>query len=364
MALDRHGAAALDWLEPASSTGNGTYFYFGPRLPERGERVSYLVDPGLPDWMRAQVETLLPRLFDRYAEITGVELDVRPLVLLSYRPSDASGHTFLGGTLDGLLQMAAEGRAWEIETPDASFLWLDRTAHEAFHLWTGEMFTVTLDGDEEWITEGGADYHALATVAELGLLDEAGRRRRLVERANDCLVGLAGRPILGATERSDFARLYSCGSTLWLWASAAGRSASATSDDHAFLRRLLAAAERDGRQLTTYRFLETLHRLTGSHRDVAPLARLLWHGVPTAADELFARCMRSAGVEVELVDPGQATLDPRLPLPETPDGSWTRLLGDRRDGAESLRGRGCSAPAPAVVAPRERGSYSTLQSVR
>ena len=324
--LDHHGTGFLEWLEPGPSTGNGTYAYFGPQSPERRERMSYLADPGLPEWMRLQVDGLLPRLFDRYAEITGVELDFRPLILLSYRPTDASGLTFHGGTLDGLVQMAAEGRAWERQSPDAEWVWLDRTAHEAFHFWTGEMFTTELGGDEEWLTEGGADHHALRMTAELGILDEVGYRRELVERANDCLVGLAGRPILGASERQDFQRLYTCGSTLWLWATAAGRSAAEPPDEHAFVRRLLARADQAGRKLTTYSFLEALHDLTGSAAAGAPLARLLFHGVQASADELFAARMRAAGVPVNLVPPAEATLDPQTRPPEKSDGSWSRLL--------------------------------------
>lgn len=331
--LDRYGEGALEWLEPADSTSNGTYAYFGPQRPEPRKRMSYLIDPGLPPWMRTQVETLLPRLFDRYAEITGVELDFRPLVLLSYRQSDASGLTFLGGTLDGLVQIAAEGRAWERETPDAAFLWLERTAHEIFHFWTGEMFVAALQGDEEWLTEGAADHFALAMAVELGLLDNETRWHRLVERANDCLVGLAGRPLLGSTQRNDFRRLYTCGSTLWLWASAAAQSASETADRHSFVRALLAEADEEDRELTTYRFLETLHRLTGSPWAGAPLARLLFVGIPAAADELFAAQFRAAGLEIDLVPPAGATLSPGLRLPDRPDGSWSRLLRVREDGS-------------------------------
>ena len=324
--LDHHGEGSLEWLEPGPSTGNSTYAYFGPQAPERRDRMSYLADPGLPEWMRLQVDGLLPRLFDRFAKITGFELDFRPLVLLSYRPADTSGLTFLGGTLDGLVQIAAEGRAWERQSPDAEWLWLDRTAHEVFHFWTGEMFATQLGGDEDWLTEGGADYYALRSTVELGVLDEVAYRRETVERANDCLVGLAGQPILGASERQDFQRLYTCGSTLWLWAAAAGRSATEPPDEHAFVRRLLARADQAGRELTTYRFLEALHDLTGSAVAGAPLARLLFHGSPKAADELFAARMRAAGVAVELVSPAEATLDPQTRLPEVDSASWTRLL--------------------------------------
>ncbi len=324
--LDHHGEGELEWLESAESTGDGTYVYFGPGRPEVRERMSFLIDPGLPAWLRREIEPLLPRLFDRYAQITGVELAFRPLVLLSYRPTDISGLTFKGGTLDGLVQMAAEGRAWEQETRDARLMWLDRSAHEAFHFWTGQMFVAAFDGAEQWITEGAADHYALATMLEMGLVDSTAHRRQLVERANECLIGLRGRPLLRSTETGDFHNLYVCGSTLWLAASTAARRSDEADEEHAFVRALLAAAERSERKLTSYRILETLHSLTGGPWAGAPLARLLFQGVPEEADELFASLMAAAGIEVELVAPEEATLHRGYRLPEEPDGSWSRLL--------------------------------------
>jgi hypothetical protein len=324
--LDLAGEAELEWVEPKESTGNGTYVYLGPSRPAVAERSSHVIDSELPQWMRDQVDKLLPLLFDRYAEITGVELDFRPLVLLSYRPTDVSGLVFMGGTLDGLVQIAAEGRAWAEQSREGELMWLDRTAHEIFHFWTGQMFTLGLSGAEEWITEGGADHFALLTARELGFLDSAAYRRRLVENANQCLVGLGGQPLLRSTELGNFDNLYQCGSTIWAWAESAGRRTSAGDDPHAFVRVLLAEADAGDRRLTSYRFLESLHQVTGDPWPGAPLAQLLFEGVANDAEDLFASQMRTAGVEVDLVAPEDASLPGWFDLPAEPDGSWSRLL--------------------------------------
>lgn len=320
---DRAARGELDWQEEAAGTGDGTYAYFGPRPPDRRERMTMLLDPGLPEWMRVRAEWILPRLTDRFAAETGVELAFRPLVMISFRPADTSGLTFSGGTLDGLVQMSAIGRAWRQQTAEADAMWLDRTAHEIFHFWAGESFVAALEDGDAWLTEGAADLFALEAMLGLGLIDEASRRRRLVEAANRCLVGLEGEPLLASAEPGRFANMYACGSTLWLWAGAAVAEATGGEDGVAALTRELFAAS--GGELTTYRFLETVHRLTGSPWAGAPLARLLLDGVAADADAFFLAHMQAAGLPVRLAPPAGATLRPGSQAP-APHRSWSRLL--------------------------------------
>ncbi len=222
--------------------------------------------------------------------------------------------------------MAAIGHAWRQETAAADAMWLDRTAHEIFHFWTGQMFVAVLEGGDAWLTEGGADLFAKRAMLSLGRIDRSTYDRRLVEAANDCLVGLAGRALLASAEPGAFRNLYSCGSTLWLWAGAAVARVTGSEDGTVdFVRELLGRAGVDG-ELTTYRFLETLHRLTGSQETGAPLARLLFHGVGDAADEFMLDQMLATGLPLRLAPPAEATLDPATRLPETPGPSWSRLL--------------------------------------
>ncbi len=132
----KRSTSTIDWTDESAT---GTYVYFGPVVPVETSHSISVVDPGLPDWLERTTRDAIPRLFDLYARRLGAELPERPTVLLSYVPSDQPGFDNSGGTCPGLIQLTVEGREWEHESPKAMLRLFHFLAHEAAHLWNGQI---------------------------------------------------------------------------------------------------------------------------------------------------------------------------------------------------------------------------------
>jgi hypothetical protein len=201
--LDKSGGGELDWTpRPGREREDGTYVYFGSIEPVPSGSMTLLVDPGMPRWLVDGIRAEFPRMFDYYARLTGVRLDFVPLVLLSYEPTDRQGLSFAGGTLEGLVQIAADGKAWATKTPEAERLWFRHLAHEAFHFWDGQMFRA--DEESEWLSEAAAEYASFLALRDRELVDDAELDRALVEQCNECLVRAKGMSISEAPSKGNF----------------------------------------------------------------------------------------------------------------------------------------------------------------
>ena len=257
-------------LDPTKD--DDTYVYFGSIPPVETDRMTLIVDPGLPPWIAAQMRDRAPKLMDYYARILGRELGFKPLVLLSYGGDATSGFSFKGGTLPGLVQLAVQGKGWTTQSDEGTELWFFHLAHELFHI-TGHPAE-----DAEWLSEGMADHAAFLALRDLGVIDEARRKRHLVEWANECIVKLEGKPLRQANPRN----FYTCGTVL--------------------LERLGPASYRGLRDYTTADFLANL-----SPADSAIVTQLLERGPGVPTDVFIADQLRAAGIDVTRVDPPVAT---------------------------------------------------------
>lgn len=195
--------------------GQGTYVYFGSIVPMESKDTISIVDPGLPDWLEKRTRDALPRLFDLYARRLGAKLPERPTVLFSYKLSENSGYFSSGGTLPGLIQLGIDGTGWQTESEEGLLQLLHFLAHEAAHLWNGQIVQYPEEA-QAWMHEGSADGLAERALVDMGVMDEARFLRYQTEALNQCRRGLGTEPLQTAAKRGRFELYYSCGNTLAL----------------------------------------------------------------------------------------------------------------------------------------------------
>ncbi|MGK2857786.1 MAG: hypothetical protein ACSLFQ_11330 [Thermoanaerobaculia bacterium] len=294
--LDQAGRGRLDWTpRPGREREDGTYVYFGAIEPVPAASMTLLVDPGMPRWLVEGIRAEFPKMFDFHARLTGTQLDFVPLVLLSYQADHGQGLTLAGGTLEGLAQIAALGKAWETKTPEAERLWFRHLAHEAFHFWDGQMFRA--DEKSEWLSEAAAEYASFLALRDRGLVDDAQLERALVEECNDCLVLARGMSIAEAPAQGNFDIVYSCGLVTQYLADRAMSSGGKGPGIGALYRELF-----DPRGDRRYGATEFLRLVAGQgdRFTTAAIATIVNEGVERDFDLFLAEALRNVGVPVTL----------------------------------------------------------------
>ena len=295
--LEDAAAEELTW-DQAQPDGRGTYAYFGNIEPLTGAGFSAIVDPGMPPWMVKSTKAFIPELFAFYADAVKVDLTFEPLLLLSWGGADRPGRSSGGGSLAGLLQLSASGSGFAEASDPARVHWQHFLAHEVFHLWNAQARRTRDASEEEWISEGSAEYFAERALLSAGTLDAATLRRRAVEKANQCLAELDGAPLLGH-EAPRFGAFYPCG-----WA----LMAAADGYERALGRVLARTFGGDDGRYGTRDFLAALAEVDAERS--AGIDTFLYRGVPKHADRAFAALL--PGAEVVPVD--EATMDVYLSM--------------------------------------------------
>jgi hypothetical protein len=255
------------------SSGDGTYVYFGTATPIQSEHVTAIVDPGLPKWLSSRVEILIPKLFALYSERLGTKLNFKPIVFVSYGEIEPR-RSVKGGTLKGLVQLDFRlPRRYQAEPdPDLSVEVAYFIAHEAAHLWNGQMFRRAPRAGS-WLHEGGADALAWRALLAQGIIDLGRFWREQSRNVSSCLLGLEGQPLKDSSRPGRFNNHYSCGATINLLAEAALRSSGSREDLFDFWRGVFRVNP-DG-TYDDHSFLEALRAIPGSDQTVALVRRLI-----------------------------------------------------------------------------------------
>lgn len=282
------------WTDPH---GEGTFVYFGAIEPLATEHVTAVLDPALPPWMVDRLHRELPRLFADYTELTGFALATRPTVLVSFRTAtDPHSTTWKGGTLPDLIQMHIEAAPDAPEDPDLLRRFYKFLAHEAAHLWNGQLFHAP-DRGQSWMHEGGADAFAWRAMHRAGLLDDAALEERQLGDLNSCLAGLGARPLAAVEEAGEFRFVYSCGSMLAWLSEAALQSVDPAADLHTLWATLFRGAAERGSDYDEELYLATLHHLDADPSIVAFIDDLLHRPMPDRIARVVD-AFRRAGVEL------------------------------------------------------------------
>ena len=274
--------------------GQGTYVYFGSIAPVQSEQTISIVDSGLPDWLESTSRAGLPRLFELYTRRLGAKLPDRPAVLFSWKESEQSGFSSSGGTLPGLIQLGIEGTGWKTESPEGMREIFHFLAHEAGHLWNGQIVHYP-DAEDAWMHEGSADGLAERALLDMAMIDEARFLEYQTAALNQCRRGLGTHPLRTAGARQKFELYYSCGNAIALLT-----EASTKGELFDFWRALIAnTLQQEDKQYEAEDYYAVMRASGASDADIATLRALVEK--PADPDALVT-ALRERGVQLAAVD--------------------------------------------------------------
>jgi hypothetical protein len=287
----KRSSAPVDWID---TIGDGTYVYFGSIKPVETADAISIIDPGLPPWLGAKFRESLPRLFELYARKFGVKLQERPTVLFSYFAGDATGYLDSGGTVPGLIQLAVEGAAWERESTDGLRRLMHFLAHEAVHMWNGQLVNYP-DSEDSWMSEGGADALADRALLELGVADEKYFLNEQTTALNECRRGIGAGPLRSAAARGEFQMYYTCGNAIALLT-----EASVNADLFVFWKTLIERAHATKeKKYFIDDYIAAWRTLGATDADVAALRSLV---TDPAGPQNIATMLQQKGVRINESD--------------------------------------------------------------
>lgn len=220
------------------------YVYVGRAPLIQTEALAAVVDPGMPAWLRGELDRLAPMLLAEHARRLGPRAGPRPTVYAGWGGGQTPGASFNGGALPGLIVLNIRGEQVLTPLPALTDLMRWFVGHEAAHFWLGQTIR-QVDGGDGWITEGGADLLAVRAIQAL----EPGYdgRAKLQSAVDECLALTGpGESLRGAPERGEHRAQYACGALLLLAAEGGLRRGDPAADASTFWRALIDENRADG----------------------------------------------------------------------------------------------------------------------
>jgi hypothetical protein len=277
--------------------GEGTFVYFGTLKPIETQNMIAVIDPAVPEWLEQRLGDGVPRLFADYTRLTGFKLEKRPTVFFSFEAAkDPNSTTWKGGTLPGVIQLHIEAPAGAKEDRLLLERFFKFLAHEAAHMWNGELFR-SPDRNQSWIDEGGADAFAWRAMHRAGLLDDRALDARQAGDLNQCLAGIGSAGLDDAESQGNFRAVYTCGSALAWLTEASVRRADPSADLHTFWSALFRAAEARDRAYDESVYFAVL-KARGDAATLQFIEDFVRRPMPDRLDRTIA-AFRSVGVVLE-----------------------------------------------------------------
>ncbi|HEX6200399.1 MAG TPA: hypothetical protein VF150_09055 [Thermoanaerobaculia bacterium] len=361
------GAAAageLRWEPPAGGGAAATWVYFGAVEPVEGGAATVLLDPGLPTRLRSGLAEAVPRL----AEDLGARADAAgpaPLfVLVAWGGEDGPGASIATAARPGVLLASARGAGWREEDGGERPDWHAGIARGLFR--SRALAAPPPEEGAAWLPEAASEYLGSEAAVAYGGGDEAEAGRRLVARANDCLVRLGGRNLPAAAE-ADPEVWGSCGTVAMAAADGALRRGTPPRGLAALFGRLFEHAAATG-GYDARAFLGGLQELGAEPRAVADLRWLLRGEGAAEGDRFLQRLLGHAGLRAQRVAPEDALAAGSVE-PDTLGAAVARALGRCYCGAgegpscdPAATGRGASALAGEPIAADPRAAWDRLRA--
>lgn len=275
----------LAWTDPDP---DGTYVYYGTIKPVESEGMLAVLDPGAPAWLVSRLREGVPALFADYRKLTGVALDTRPTVFLSFsKAADPTSTTWKGGTLTGIIQMHIETVATAPEDRPLLERFFKFLAHESAHLWNGQMFK-SRGEQQSWMHEGGADAFAWRAIRRAGILTDEQFTDRQLTDLNLCLSALGSESLQETEKKGRFGAVYTCGSALAWFTEAALQKADARADLHTLWRELFERAAASGHGYDETMYLAILRERTSNDAALAFMDAFLHQPMPDRVERTVA----------------------------------------------------------------------------
>ncbi len=284
-----------DWLD---SDFEGTYVYFGSTQPLKTKHMVAVLDQQLPEWIREEMMSALPKIYAYYTEQFKVALNETPMILFSYKNTEESGTQYSGGALPGVIQLNLTGKDWQQKSKENLSGFLHFIAHEAAHLWNAQMLELSGDNTESWIHEGGAEAVSLKALLMLDVYQPSDVSAANEKYLNECIDGLKLNSVTDFEKHKNFRAFYSCGAVIAWLSEKVMQTKQANTDLFDLWADLIQRINANNLQLTTEQYLKSLLLLSDDTKTIANIITLLTEP-QVRPIEFFMQVFKEAGIQIK-----------------------------------------------------------------
>lgn len=288
--------------------GNSGYLYAGSLEPLRTDDLSAVIDAGAPDWLREELLSALPRLFEDFTEAFGPLGGTTPAVYAIYDELEGGSYSIKGGAIGQQVTLEIALGRDVIGTDALRRHLLVLFAHESAHLW--QFRDARASGfDIAWVHEGGAEALAWFALYRAGEVDRAAIEAAFARFATECAPYLDVGALTGAHRRDAYRAYYVCGALVWLAAHASAAEAG-QGDLFDLTRAFLARAAENDRNYTAETLFEAAAERAGP--ELAAALRTFTEAEADSGEAAVTTLLQAAGIETSFTE-GEARLG-TLPL--------------------------------------------------
>jgi hypothetical protein len=146
-----------------------------------------------------------------------MELRSKPVVVVAETARQRAGnYGWRGDTTDNFMFLRFEGAGWSDDDPARRRIADTFVRHEAFHFWNGWQMRQDVSGQQAWLSEGSAEFAALGSALEHGVIDAGYFDAAIAGHLNDCRELIGGAPLRGPAGNWGRAP-YACGTAVqWI----------------------------------------------------------------------------------------------------------------------------------------------------
>lgn len=151
------------------------YAYFGPGKPAPMGKVSVIVDPKAPAWLREVIEDTTAKVSAFYEQAFQRKLIDTPVITIALVNLEGSpgSLSIKGGATGGRIAYRLQGAGLVDDHPKKRQVVAGLVAHEMAHLWQANLTRGGIGEGDSWVHEGGAEAIMLAALRATGIYSEA-----------------------------------------------------------------------------------------------------------------------------------------------------------------------------------------------
>jgi hypothetical protein len=225
--------------------------YVGPDRYVTSGPMTLVAGEEIPRWLHERLLRETGAVVEELTRRFGTPPSTAPTLFITYRTDERGSGTVAGALDDAVLTFALRGLNLDEENAALGDDLANTAAHEAAHVWNGEIWRSAQNEEQSWLHEGAAEY-----LASRIRQDPESLRVESERRLNDCALRSDRRPLDGSAGPVHAAR-YDCGFVIQLAAEAASLKAQA-GDTFDLWRAVFEAA--DGGTYTAEAFLDEATR--------------------------------------------------------------------------------------------------------